>query len=142
MTITTVLHSPYTPGRPRAARPGPVSQSRPRLAIPTPARRGPARRENKTREPGPGMSCSALDCDPGPVSQSRSRAEWIARLGPAGRAVTGLPGSPGPVRADIPDNNVMVSSHSRHLAIMSSLARTQPKPSAQHITSLLTHSEL
>ena len=110
MTITTVLHSPYTPGRPRAARPGPVSQSRPRLAIPAPARPGPARSENKTREPGPGMSCSALDCDPGPVSQSRSRAEWIARLGPTGRAVTGLPGSPGPVRADIPDNNVMVSS--------------------------------
>ena len=83
MTITTVLHSPYTPGRPRAARPrlacelrpGPVSQSRSILQS------GPGS-ENKSREPGPGPARrdELLSQDPGPVS--RSRAEQLGEPGP------------------------------------------------------------
>ena len=132
MTITTVLHSPYTPGRPRAARTRPACELRP----------GPSRsrglfycpgRTVRTRpgSRGPGllavMSCSRktrAPCHSRDPEQSSSRS----------LAVTGLPAWP--VRANIPDNNVMVSSLSlsRHLAIMSSLARTRPKPSTHHIT--------
>ena len=135
MTITTVLHSPYTPGRPRAAPPGP----RVSLAIPGPARPGRVRTRAGSRardellssrlRPGPRVAVeiqSRVDCETGPGRTDGDRAaqDW-----------------PDPVRADIPDNNVMVSSltlsTSRNNVIIS------PDPTqAIHSHIALTHSEL
>ena len=99
------------------------------LAIPGPARPGRVRTRAGSRardellssrlRPGPRVAVeiqSRVDCETGRVRTDGDRAaqDW-----------------PDPVRADIPDNNVMVSSLSRHLAIMSSLARTRPKPSTR-----------
>ena len=74
------LHARAPPSR--AAR-APCRETRSQF----PARPDPGEWE---QEPGAGpvMSCSALD--PGPVRQSRFRAESIARRGESGRTVTGL----------------------------------------------------
>ena len=113
MTITTVLHSPYTPGRPRAARTSPACELRP----------GPSRsrglfycpgRTVRTRpgSRGPGllavMSCSRK-------TRALCRSRYPEQSSSRSLAVTGLPAWP--VRANIPDNNVMVSSLSLSLDI-------------------------
>ena len=119
MTITTVLHSPYTPGRPRAARTRPACELRP----------GPSRsrglfycpgRTVRTRpgSRGPGllavMSCSRKTR--APCRDPEQSSELGARPGQSGlTSPTTMLWSP--------------LSLSQHLAIMSSLARTRPKPS-------------
>ena len=120
-------------------------------APPRRAARAPCRSQSPARpdpgeweqEPGAGpvMSCSALDCDPGPVSQSRFRAESIARRGPAGRTVTGLLRT-GPTQSGLTSPTTMLwsplsLSTSRNNVIIS------PDPTqAIHSHIALTHSEL
>ena len=105
MTITTVLHSPYTPGRP--------------------ARPAPAARARRCLRPGPGW-----EQEPG---TTRPDTAWPGGISPG--AAQSRAGPAPPVRADIPDNNVMVlSTLSLHLSIMSSLAPTRPKPSTHTLS--------
>ena len=116
------LHARAPPRRPAPSRlrapPRPVSQSRSILP-----RTGQTLVRTRAGSRGPGllavMSCSR---------KTRGPCRDPEQL--TGPGVTGL--LTWTVRANIPDNNVMVSSHSRHLAIMSSLARTRPKPYTHH----------
>ena len=73
MTITTVLHSPYTPGRPRAAPPGPRVERLARNSRPGPTRAS----ENKSREPGPWWAAQLSTATRAPC---RSRDSEQSRL--------------------------------------------------------------